>query len=925
MNTATTAPTSDDALRATWAYFTCAAQIFGAKADALGLKDEAADSDLPHELPTPLPQENFSHYPFFEASADGIDAPGRSALRALLSWDASQIATVTPDANHDAMGASPPLPGHELNTSQDAALVAALTQDVSVIHGPPGTGKTQVIIALLHRIAMMEGKTAALVSQNQAAISNVVGKIHDLGTRGDAGLAFAEKVAVLGNKNHRDAYPRRNPVKHPSSDFTWDKKRPETKPEADKFLAEHPIITSTIHSLPQLFTHHPSHQFDYVIIDEASQTHPITGMLAAYYAKHLVLVGDPEQIPPIISGRSTAFANHLLTLSDHEHVVPERVRLDDRRSFLDMWLELLGGTRSDACHFLDEHYRCHPGIIQFCNENFYDNRLTVKTLLSKDDPSPDDVPIAIRWFDGAYGESFATDKARQRAQLTNTEATTTRRNMRQLAIFMKEEWPRLQDRLAATRDPSEPAIDGRDELTVGVLSPYRGQLTELETLLRGQKHADRLHMIAAREEDEERLAPLDTAAPSAGTNVTTIHRSQGREYDIVYLLPVDEGSWENPWSQRRQLINVAVSRAKKELRVITSSSVMSEETQKALHERDAALRTVPRAPATADAIEDPDAASYLGRLVDYVGEHQNDGSEPSGFGLLGTGLPSVFDNAVYCDQVTSDVHRDVVSGPEWSLCEELAASGLLDEYVVLSEPHAGDILKGIDVNEMRFDLVIADKEWCPLLAIEVDGLHHRHIPNKKGRNIDKKVSDADKDRACLKAGGKVIASLPERPIDGHVDAAPFMLLRMPTDGRSFAELDRLRQQTDPPELATRLTIEDLLRAQRTSAGTPLAMLGERVPLSRYLSRHPVKKPDGSVVQTHEANEILRKNKYLKQVRNTREIDGPSVGDRATEAKGRELGILTRVRYDTKGRHLYWSPVYDPEEGAVADFLRKHLG
>ena len=27
----------------------------------------------------------------------------------------------------------------------------------------------------------------------------------------------------------------------------------------------------------------------------------------------------------------------------------------------------------------------------------------------------------------------------------------------------------------------------------------------------------------------------------------TVHRSQGQEFDAVYLLPVEDGNWEWPW------------------------------------------------------------------------------------------------------------------------------------------------------------------------------------------------------------------------------------------------------------------------------------------------------------------------------------------------------------------------------------------
>lgn len=42
--------------------------------------------------------------------------------------------------------------------------------NISVIEGPPGTGKTQSILNIIANLAIMQGKTVAVVSGNNAAI-----------------------------------------------------------------------------------------------------------------------------------------------------------------------------------------------------------------------------------------------------------------------------------------------------------------------------------------------------------------------------------------------------------------------------------------------------------------------------------------------------------------------------------------------------------------------------------------------------------------------------------------------------------------------------------------------------------------------------------------------------------------------------------
>jgi replicative DNA helicase len=63
------------------------------------------------------------------------------------------------------------------NLSQKQALENALTSNISVIEGPPGTGKTQSILNIIANLAIMQGKTVAVVSGNNAAVKNVYDKL----------------------------------------------------------------------------------------------------------------------------------------------------------------------------------------------------------------------------------------------------------------------------------------------------------------------------------------------------------------------------------------------------------------------------------------------------------------------------------------------------------------------------------------------------------------------------------------------------------------------------------------------------------------------------------------------------------------------------------------------------------------------------
>ena len=63
-----------------------------------------------------------------------------------------------------------------MNRSQKKAVEQAFSSQVSIIQGPPGTGKTQTILNILAN-AVREGKSVAVVSNNNSATRNVVEKL----------------------------------------------------------------------------------------------------------------------------------------------------------------------------------------------------------------------------------------------------------------------------------------------------------------------------------------------------------------------------------------------------------------------------------------------------------------------------------------------------------------------------------------------------------------------------------------------------------------------------------------------------------------------------------------------------------------------------------------------------------------------------
>ena len=107
------------------------------------------------------------------------------------------------------------------------------------------------------------------------------------------------------------------------------------------------------------------HEFDLVVIDEASQMRPEDSLGAVARGKQIVVVGDPKQLPP------TSFFNRMDDGDDaEEDEVEETVHSE---SILDLALGVFRPARR-----LRWHYRSkHGSLIAFSNKEFYEGKLIV--------------------------------------------------------------------------------------------------------------------------------------------------------------------------------------------------------------------------------------------------------------------------------------------------------------------------------------------------------------------------------------------------------------------------------------------------------------------------------------------------------------------------------------------------------------------
>ena len=257
--------------------------------------------------------------------------------------------------------------------------------------------------------------------------------------------------------------------------------------------------------------------FDLVIIDEASQCSLATALPLAYRAKRLAVIGDPNQLNPIVT-LSDGWLRRIAESEDFEDGELLRRGIQHKEGSAYHAFEHAGRRASQQPIVLDEHYRSHPMIARWFNNEFYHGELTVLTDVAK---MPQD-ERSIGWID------VLGDARRGRAG-SWTNVAEAERAVRQLA------------NLVANADGS-----------AGVVTPFAAQ-------------AQLIRRLARQRLGEERLADVDFECGTA-------HRFQGGEKDtIVFSAVLTPGisTRTAAWVEReRNLINVAVSRARRSLMVL---------------------------------------------------------------------------------------------------------------------------------------------------------------------------------------------------------------------------------------------------------------------------------------------------------------------------------------------------------------------
>lgn len=271
--------------------------------------------------------------------------------------------------------------------------------------------------------------------------------------------SFEAKLEELSQKSlqlFRSKLAKRFSKQKERAKFDWG----DFYQNADNFNGEYPVILSTTYSIKGTLS--VNHIYDYLIIDEASQVDLATGVLAFSCAKNVVIVGDLKQLPNVITKENIEVAESLW----------ETHSFDEIYHFTTQSLLSSAVSRwHDAPSvLLKEHYRCHPKIIGFCNQKFYQNQLVVMTK----DHGEQNVLTMYRTTEGNHARGHF--------------------NQRQIDVIKNEVLPFLEHN--GFRD-------------IGIISPYREQVEALSAQLGNKYEVATVHKFQGREKDAIILTSVD--------------------------------------------------------------------------------------------------------------------------------------------------------------------------------------------------------------------------------------------------------------------------------------------------------------------------------------------------------------------------------------------------------------------------------
>ncbi len=427
-----------------------------------------------------------------------------------------------------------------LNNSQQQAVRFALSaNDLAIIHGPPGTGKTTTVVELIVQ-AVERGQQVLACAPSNTAVDNLLQRLVAMGQKVvrighparvaedlrpytlDGLVEQHENMPVVADM-YREAemlfkkagkWTRHRPVRGEKTALRDEAKQLKKHAKLmeqqaiEQILGRAKIICATTTFNEDLLE---NKSFDMLIIDEACQSTEPGCWVPILKADKIVLAGDHQQLPPTVLSRAAAKEGFALSLLQRQ-------------------LDIYG----DQIHrLLDVQYRMNSKIMSFSSSYFYEDALiahpsvAVHLLTDFETVSPSDLTEQpIEFIDSAgagWDEEIETEGL---SKFNRQEAHLVVIKVRQL----------IESGVAAQG--------------IAVIAPYAAQVRYLR---------DQLAQIAG----------------ATAVEVDTVDGFQGREKEVIVISTVrsnDKGEIGFLGDQRR--MNVALTRAKRKLIVIGDSATL---------------------------------------------------------------------------------------------------------------------------------------------------------------------------------------------------------------------------------------------------------------------------------------------------------------------------------------------------------------
>jgi len=431
----------------------------------------------------------------------------------------------------------------KLNSVQQEAVNKILAaNELAIVHGPPGTGKTTTLVQAIKALIQQDHKQILVVAPSNTAVDLLSEKLADEGLnvlRVGNPARVSDKLMSLtldSKMGEHSAMKEIKKLKKQASDFknmAHKYKRSFGKAERDQrkalfdeahkimkevgnteqyimddLVAKAQVITATLVGAGHYTVRHL--KYHTIVIDEAGQALEPACWIPILKAQKVVLAGDHCQLSPTIKSAEAARGGLSATL-----------------------LEKCVALHPQAVVLLEEQYRMNELIMGYSSNVFYQGKLKAHGTVAKHLLFPDDTALV---FIDTAGCSF--DEKQDGTSTTNPEEAAFL--FRHLGLLTAE----LDTHYNISNFPS-----------IAIIAPYKQQIYELrEQLLHSpelQKYGDKI-------------------------SVNTIDSFQGQERDIVYIsMTRSNADGIIGFLSDIRRMNVAMTRARKKLVVIGDSATLS--------------------------------------------------------------------------------------------------------------------------------------------------------------------------------------------------------------------------------------------------------------------------------------------------------------------------------------------------------------